>query len=928
MKDNPEVFDAIAKEETEIRVALSEFDEAKQKLEEKIGEANGIFGLLKADKVVRGMYKYFKSFDEYANKAARLIVTLYNEATQEALDESLKQNQELSEIIDEVNQQGRGFSALLKKDKHELIDKFSPEFQTSIKKAIEQGTIKEFLMENITDLEAYVKEASEERDRKIQKVENRTVVQDWEKEAKENEIEAIRRDFDPFNPRYLNRIIRKYTNPEWYSSEFKALSAPELKLYDKIIEINTAAKEAGYIDYLEIGKFVPFMAPSLMDKMKKNGLRIDKLPADLMESLNQTDKGQYSVNQITGEKIKRLPKPFTYEIENPSKELGQALILYTQALAKYKAMSKIDSQVNLILSVEKSKKHLAVGANNEVIMDEVEGALVPRELPGNEENAKLLSTFVDYLICGERYPLSIDATLSPMVGVKKMFNTYIRKPLGMKPIKEDASSLSLIKLLDAVNRGFQLKSLGGSPISGAVNWFGANIQAIAQKNDYYLVREFWQAQGRMNKIFQWTEKEASKFVQLSHLFNPFTENENYELYKRAASSGLKRWSFQDALMVFMRRPEMQVQSANFESILRNMMVENGKIINITKYVKDKYKNRYKVPSQLREIEAQMEAEIRELKETRSIFNSSSVDENNQLTIPGLDLTNQEEIRQLSVLSKNLYRRITGGVSETSVNWMKMDVFTSSMMVFKNWIPKLWYTRFGELEAKNDPYNRSAYDIGTVKVFFTAMTLRVQDKVGAIMDILQVNERGIAALDEMYNKYAEQYYKNTGEKFTMDKDEFYDMIRQKLQNEVRELQILMLLIGTTISLGFIEPPDDDKEQKAKLAVIKNITDRFVDELTFFYLPTNFQDVLSGGIFPGIGLFRDIETFMSNFGREVTGYNISKSYLSPEEVREKAYPIKYGLKLVPGASAWLQFVTIWDAELAKEFGIKPPSTSSYK
>jgi hypothetical protein len=46
------------------------------------------------------------------------------------------------------------------------------------------------------------------------------------------------------------------------------------------------------------------------------------------------------------------------------------------------------------------------------------------------------------------------------------------------------------------------------------------------------------------------------------------------------------------------------------------------------------------------------------------------------------------------------------------------------------------------------------------------------------------------------------------------------------------------------------------------------DKFVGELSFFYNPVEFQKMLSGSTFPALGLFSDIERFVSHTTMEVT------------------------------------------------------------
>lgn len=929
LEENSETYKQIMSIQTNINKLLVKFKAAKESLLEQRAEKENIFGFMSAEKVIKGLNKWFKSLDTYSNKAARLIVTLYDRAVAIAQEDSVAFNAPLLEIVDKINKSGKGFSALIQKGSHKLITKFSPDLVNAFSNA---SSKEEWIRENIINLPEYIKEVEQLRDEKIKRIESRKALLDWEEEQKLQQIEQTKIDYNPLSPRHLNATIEKYLSDKWLSKEYKALDANQLALYNKILEINKIAAESGYLEYKQIKSFIPFMQNSFLDRLAQSGKNIFNAPKELIDSLNRDNGATQSSSTIAKERRENIPKHFITEIDskNVSKELGQMMIAFSQSVFKYKAMDSIDSQVKLVLDVEKLKSRLLLTKDNKIQVEiDEDGNRKAKTKEGNEENAALLDAFVQRLIYENRYPLSQDITGSPVNAAKRVLNSVIFNRIGL-PLKEKETSTSMIKSIDALNRGFQLKTLGLSPISGAVNWFGANIQALAQKNGYFDFREFKSAQARMNKIFTWTEKEASVFTKLIQTFNPYTENENYELFQKAGSKFTKRHDFTDFLMMFFKKPELQIQSAMFEAVLHNMMVnDKGEIVQIEQFVKNKY-NRYDTSISQSEREAiatKIKEEITSLKNTQSIYKTAKLDEKGELVIPNLSLDNKEEIRKLSTLSKSLYRRITGGISDTAINAASLEVFSKSLMVFKNWIPKLWYTRFGALQAENDPFNRDAYDIGRIRVLFTAFTMNVNGRTNNILSILKANEQGIQALSQIYDKYAEDYFLSTGEEFKMDRNAFNDMIRQNLSNQMRELAILLSLIAATISLGMIEPPDDE-QAKAALNVVKNTADQFVTELSFFYNPFNFQQILSGDMFPAIGLVKNIEDFTTNLFHETTGIDKSHLWKDPSEVREAAHPIKYGLKLVPGASAWLRYLTFFDEETAKELDVKPPSENNYR
>jgi hypothetical protein len=155
---------------------------------------------------------------------------------------------------------------------------------------------------------------------------------------------------------------------------------------------------------------------------------------------------------------------------------------------------------------------------------------------------------------------------------------------------------------------------------------------------------------------------------------------------------------------------------------------------------------------------------------------------------------------------------------------------------------------------------------------------------------------------------------------MSREEFYDMVRTNLRNQVKELTILLSLLGATIALGFSAPDDDeDKATKNFYRFSQRVVDKFVGELSFFYNPIEFQKILSGSMFPAIGIFSDLGRFVTHFSMETTGIDISDPTLTEEQVRKKAQPVKNLGKMFPGIKSVFTYGAILDSDFAKEFDI---------
>lgn len=170
---------------------------------------------------------------------------------------------------------------------------------------------------------------------------------------------------------------------------------------------------------------------------------------------------------------------------------------------------------------------------------------------------------------------------------------------------------------------------------------------------------------------------------------------------------------------------------------------------------------------------------------------------------------------------------------------------------------------------------------------------------------------------------------TGQKMTMDRDEFADMIRTNLRNQMKELLILGTLVGTMFALGFFAPDeDDDKATKNAFRYTQKVVDKFVSELSFFYNPANFEQLLSGSAFPAIGLIADFYKVMTSFFMETTGFDFRDPTKTPEEIRKKAMPVKRVVNMIPAGKSIMTWLAMFDSEFAKEYDITVQKESAVR
>lgn len=253
------------------------------------------------------------------------------------------------------------------------------------------------------------------------------------------------------------------------------------------------------------------------------------------------------------------------------------------------------------------------------------------------------------------------------------------------------------------------------------------------------------------------------------------------------------------------------------------------------------------------------------------------------------------------------------------------------MLFKNWIYPLYTTRFGEFRKVADGFSVEVtdegmtdgekYDVGRMRMVFHVLGNAIRDKAGSISDILQANEKGIEAMDKLFMDYAADFKKRTGRNLEMNREEFYDMVRINLRNQMNELATLLVLMGIAFSMKFMAPDDEDDSRADRnfYRFWQRTIDRFIQELSFYYSPSQFYDLLSGSAFPALGVIGDVKRAVNHILMETTGLDISNPMLSTEEVREKAQPIKNTAKVFPFTKSLINYGAIFSEDFAREFDV---------
>lgn len=918
-----------------------------------MGLRNLVTGLLNPEAVVKGLGSFFRSVSEIPLASVQILYKLVENAKLKASVSSKDEVDKLMEIRKRLANRGGDLRQLVKaiyrKDDsnnfvNKLIYKYSPEFIDGVKNnALEENRSKKWLKDNI-DVEAYIKESKDLLEKRVKQINkdysnneelrDRLVLQEMQK------WDITRADFNGWS----NYIILRHPLDKWLTEEYKELRKDQdlFDLYNLITNINLKASEAGYLTNQGVASFLPWVRKSMAESLAWDFSLSTVMNFGNRLSLRADDIGYGKVDPLTNEIENGIPKYYTTDFtELPgggtdtsevSEDLFANMILYIGHMNNYKYLSEVEGQIQIVKDIEAFKKHhYKTSKTGNVI---ITNGIVEKE-KGNDENAKIYDQFMKAVLYGQKYALDdTDVTIS--TGVTDYMKNAVNKTakhFGGKEIftmSDEPSSVSLVKSMETMNRYFQLKALGFEFVSGAVNWFGTNVQLAAQSGTYFNPSEVLKKQRKILSN-QLTKNEQDIFVELINTFMPLREDPNYKTFKDAGMSELTKRNFGDMLMFFMRAPEQFTEKAVFMTLLDNIMVQDGKFVNIRDVVKRKYSNERKTASasRLREINDDMKSEIQKLKDDQSIASTMKI-ENGKLVIPGFDLSNLTEIQRLTKLTRRISTSSTGGINSENVSRSQMNIWFKSMMIFKNWIPGLAFTRFDHLKKISDDFSVTInedgvtegerYDIGRLRLFTYVVGTSVTQLSNNIYNIITLNDKGVLEIDRMFEKYSQEYFERNGEVLNMTRDEFIDLIRTNLRNQMNEIAITLSLIGLAMSMGMIGPDDDaTKAEKNFFRYSQRVLDKFVSELTFFINPVEFQNILEGNLLPAIGVVTDVKRFITHFAMEITGFDISDPNKSFDDVRESAQPIKNLAKMFPVSKSLINYFAMFDEDFAKEFDI---------
>lgn len=933
--DEQELQSDLTKTGNAARVRARKLETVSDKFaDQKIAGKVGVKEILSPERVVKGIQKIFASTSEIPLKTLNALYKLRNEAKQLTDIENSEENTKLEHMKEAYDAMAKSkgltaktyFDLIKKGDKNQLIDEFDKDFYKTLKSKIQDKDF-DWVRDNVDTVE-FKKYMKEQLTNELQRIQDRhysgtddEIAEEMTKAKIKAEKEFSTADSDSLG--WYNYIaLRKFpVRAKWESKEYKELGKSEnkaaLDFYNYIKDRNNYYRDLGYIDSKYARNFLPFIPKSFTEKLVFGGDK--RLFEGLLRavSIDEGTVGYGQVDPLTGKILDTIPKYFTNEITgNASTDLFRNISLYNEAAIRYKYLSEIEGQARALARVERNKGSIITSFFGKAQWNPTTGQLDLS--PSNEENSKLVDDTIKAIIYGQRY--INNENFDQVLGKVGTWGSKINDKLGYKIFPEhlEGRNISMNKTIDGVNRFFQMKIFGFNLLSPLSNLFGGTVQTIMNSGKYFKPSEFEAAVLRLTAS-KFSGEDGKKVFAAIDYFLPLTENSNRHAAKQLSISKISHEGIQDFLMGLMRKSDDAVQYSIFLATLDNTAVIDGKLVNAREYMRNtpEWRERYSLPSVDRKaLEVKFDKDVKELLKDKAVMKLAEI-KDDKFHIPGVD-RKSESVFDVRRISQRLSKDALGNLTEDEVRKINLTVYGKSMMMFKNWIPRLVDVRFAQLK-----YNSAsdAYEWGRTR---TVMRIIMTDTIHALSNLansLKANEKGVEYMRELFAKKSAEYYKSTGKKLEMTEDQFFDMTRQNIKSQMRDALFYLAVMGVYLAAKALPPDkDEDPEVKSSYRFMLRAVDKLSDEVGFFYNPLSFQQILNGSIFPSLGVVTDGARVIEHFG----GYMFDLTF-DREEALKTDHPLKFLMKTFPIANQLSGYLPMFFPDMAKSLGIQVSAQS---
>lgn len=870
----------------------------------KMGEPHNIKNVNQAEVKIAAMDKWFVALSNFSQRTFRLFYVKLREGqnkrdrqTKEGFQDHEKLNAKLKKWAEDKGLTlTQAYDKLFRKDDQGnvnptgLLGQYSKEYWAARKAAVDKKDIDWFKENHTFDEKAYKKAYADQlafwKDFYTTRIEDvgrreKVIQREMMKfEQLYNVKDNPKAWFSVTSDYVRNQTIRikeKHQSADWKFLHAKG-NEPLLEFYTHLVAVNEKARKLGMIDHSN------FVATVRADKLEQFLLNKGKGIANVFNFLDdlradRVGEGFGEIDPQTGKVIQKIPNPYnyslgvkksdgTYDYSAQSKDLGQIGALWIAAVNQYEMQSELETTGQILYAIEKDKDQLVTDKYGKVIAN--------KKVSGTGANSELLQGMINYYVYGHAEYAQNDIKLG---------------------------DYSLVKGTRKLMAWMSNKTIGLNLYSAASNLFGGSANAFMELPRLKLGSEKeWMESG-----YQLASKNMRAWSLLNRI-QPLLENQTMNQIHKASASRVKKFLSTENLYVFLRASDKAVQLPVAVTVMKNYMINNGKLEKISTVAARNINHNITgmTMEQVKEADKKLNAEIARLKEKNSIFNKTQIAENDEINDPEFT---DEIADQLKNIIQRVNKRILGNSTSDDIMYGKTVTLGMLGLQFRSWMPELIRQRFGgssvDLDLETFTYGKTR---NFVKHIFTKDFVKLSKEL-----LFGLGDVTLNRINDVYNEKKSQYVaKGFDEENFPTYSEFKDQYLGNIKSQMREFSLLIGIFALTLSVGSISPDDDD--EKAKLAATLRLINKLNNELSFYYVPTNFTELVNKPI-PAMGIVTGLVKLVENTTGEAVGA------LTGDEARLKRnHPQKYIYKLNPFSNQATQILSIFDSEFRKENDIK--------
>lgn len=821
-----------------------------------------------------------------------------------------------------------------------VVQKYSKDFYSNLRRAQEARDYK-WVQDNI-DINAYNAWLKQEH---ADRVANSATARVHEDDAENSRIiaQSLQDFVDTFSlatktgVNTNNYKLKEFPREDlWKSDEYKELEKPEnkaiLDLYNYWIKRLQESIEEGVIQDHYGWSWFPNIRRDFTEKIStaKSGNKLSSLLGIFKLEPEDIEFGK--IDPITGKPIDEIHANFVSDLGawvkdangryfldygEKSMDIFRVIAFWDKEILQYKLRSESEALARMLMYTEQNKDAYQTTKSGRRLKTDPQGNPI---IISNDINFKYIKDHVDAFYYGKRRDMESDFTIkirtkSAIEKVNKLFG----RELITVP-KEEYIEISGTKALDTMNRYFVAKTLGLNIMTAGAQLFGGTINTFINNGTYFDKKDLLAAEIEYTTGKFWGSDENRKVAGLLGYLHPYAEDRTGQYIRNLSVSHWVRFLSSDHLFYLQRGSDNWVNSIVAIAYIRNTMVDNGKLVNIREYAKKElgYNTKYQgTYQQSKEFQQRLEARIEELKKSpQALINQSQI-VNDRIVITGVDRESQTvyDMRQIIL---EIIKDALGNTSAEDLALYKRQVIWQSFFMYKNWIPRMLDKRFQSL--KFSPGTQK-YEWGRVVMLLDGLRHMSGSRIGGLIRQLGGNDESVVEAAKKSYKEKQAEFAAQRMDFDMDEAEFIDMYIKGVRSEFKEIMLAIALIGLLIAMRLGSPDrDEDPQVKGAYNWLLRGMDKLVDEVSFFYSPKSFTDIVNGSIFPSVSLLVDIEKFLSTAIQKLFYITIGD-----EKSAEKKHPLKYVFKLFPISKEAITYWALFDEDVAKDYGIRISSQS---